>query len=587
MSTVEQLEKRAPGIGAGTLCAAFQQTVAADPSAPALQAHGGDAVLTRAQYAAEVERIAGGLAALGVGRGDPVGLMLTNRPEFHLVDTAALHLGAVPFSIYNTSSPDQIEYLLGHAENRVLVCEPQFVERVAAASTPHLEHVVVVGEDSFADLAPSPGFDLASAWRAVEPSDVATLIYTSGTTGPPKGVELTHANVMFVLDTCERRFPFATDGACLSYLPSAHMADRIFSHYLHMATGWPLTTVADASQVFAAVAAVRPTWFLGVPRIWEKLRQALLRGFGALPEDQRSAVEQALEAALAEVRRRQDGAGTPGHLETPPPALAAVAGRLGFDRIALMMTGAAPIAPAVHEFFLALGLPLMEGFGMSETGALGMTNLLDEIRVGRIGLPMPGTEARIADDGELLLRGPHVMRGYRKDVEKTAEAIDAEGWLHTGDVATVDEAGWYRIVDRKKELIINAGGKNMSPVNIESALKDASPLIGQACCIGDLRPYNVALLVLDPEAAAAWAAANGLQDASPGAVAVEPRVREAIATAVEAANTRLSRIEQVKRWELLATEWLPDGDELTPTMKMRRKGIADKYAATIDALYER
>lgn len=571
----------APGVGAGTLCAAFQRTVAADPSAPALRAHGSDIVLSRAEYAAEVERVAGGLAALGVRRGDPVGIMLTNRPEFHLVDTAALHLGAIPFSIYNTSSPDQIEYLLGHAENRVLVCEPQFRERVEAAATPHLEHLI--GPDEFPPA--EPDFDFAAAWQAVEPGDVATLIYTSGTTGPPKGVELTHANVMFVLDTCDRRFPFARDGACLSYLPTAHMADRIFSHYLHMVTGWTLTTVADASQVFAAVAATRPSWFLGVPRIWEKLRQALLRGVSALPEEQRTAVEKALDEALTEVRNRQAGDGVPGPLAEVPPALAAIRAKLGFDDIVLMMTGAAPIAPAVHEFYLALGLPLMEGFGMSETGALGMTNLADEIRVGRIGLPMPGTESRIAEDGELLLRGLHIMRGYRKDPEKTAEAIDADGWLHTGDVATVDDAGWYRIVDRKKELIINAAGKNMSPVNIESALKDASPLIGQACAIGDRRPYNVALLVLDPEAAASWAASNGLADPSPAAVATDPGVRAEVADAVARANERLSRIEQVKRWELLPTEWLPDGDELTPTMKMRRRGIADKYATTIEDLY--
>ncbi|MEN0133604.1 MAG: AMP-binding protein [Rhodococcus sp. (in: high G+C Gram-positive bacteria)] len=589
----------APGVDAATLCAAFQYTVSKDPESAALRAHGDATALTRREYADAVEAIAGGLAGLGVGRGDTVGLMVTNRPEFHLVDTAALHLGAIPFSIYNTSAPDQIEYLLGHAENRVMICERKFLDQIRAATTPHLEHIVVIDpavEDtdvlSLEDLRSRrpDGFDFEAAWRAVRPDDIATLIYTSGTTGPPKGVELTHANLTFVLRTCHERFPFPAQGQCISYLPTAHMADRVFSHYLQMVTGWTVTTVQNPAQLFAAVAETHPTWFLGVPRIWEKLRSALLARFQAGAPEQRAAIDAALDAGLQKVRAEQSGKPVSedvaaAYARADAAVFAPLRAQLGLDEVVLLMTGAAPIPSVVHEFFLAIGLPLAEGFGMSETGALGMTNLPGDIRLGSVGKAMPGTEARTADDGELLLRGAHVMRGYRKDPVKTAEAIDDDGWLHTGDIATIDDDGFVRIVDRKKELIINAAGKNMSPVNIESALKGASPLIGQACCVGDGRPYNVALLVLDPDAAAAFASEHGLPDSSARAVAQDSRVQAAVAKAVEDANGRLSRVEQIKRYELLDEEWLPDGAELTPTMKLKRRSIAGKYTNVIEGLY--
>lgn len=395
---------------------------------------------------------------------------------------------------------------------------------------------------------------------------------------------------MFVMFTCNLRFPFASDGAAISYLPTAHAADRVFSHYLATVTGWPITTVRDATAVFAAVAEARPTWFLGVPRIWEKLRAALLARFAALPDDQREPTLAAIEAATRRVQMEQRHEPVPAEVEASVAAadgqiFAGLRAQLGLDRVALLMTGAAPIAPAVHEFFLAIGTPLQEGFGMSETGALGFTNLPTDIRVGKVGLAQPGTEAKLAPDGELLLRGPHVMRGYRKDPERTAEAIDESGWLHTGDIARIDEDGWVTIVDRKKELIINAAGKNMSPVNIEGKLKSASPLIGQACVFGDRRPYNVALIVLDPDAADTYAAAHGLADGSPATLVADPALQAVIAEAVERANGQLSRVEQVKHYRLLADEWLPDSDELTPTMKLKRRAVAEKYASVIDEVY--
>ncbi|GAA4672845.1 AMP-dependent synthetase/ligase [Gordonia humi] len=593
----------APGVDATTLTAAFQATASARADRPALIAFGEDRSLTWREYADAVERLAGGLADLGVGHGDTVAVMLPNSPEFHIVDTAALHLGAIPFSIYLTSAPEQIAYLFGNADNTVVVAQQKFLDVIARTDAPALRHVVVVDPD--ADLPETvgsarvhsldavstrrpDGFDFAATWRSVRPEHVATLIYTSGTTGDPKGVELTHANLMFVMHTCNQRFPFAGDGAAISYLPTAHAADRVFSHYLATVTGWPITTVGDAAQVFAAVAQARPAWFLGVPRIWEKLRAALLARFNAAPDEARVATLAAIDDATRAVRSVQLREPVPADLADRVAAdeesvFAPLRAQLGLDRVALLMTGAAPIAPAVHEFFLALGLPLQEGFGMSETGALGFTNLPTDIRVGKVGVAQPGTEAMVAPDGELLLRGAHVMRGYRKDPVRTAEAVDAEGWLHTGDIAVIDDDGWVAIVDRKKELIINAAGKNMSPVNIESRLKSADPLIGQACVVGDRRPFNVALLVLDPDAARTFAAAH---DRDVATLVDDPALIARVDEAVAAANSQLSRIEQIKAYRLLDEEWLPDSEELTPTMKLKRRGVATKYAAIIDEIYD-
>ncbi|MEY1674302.1 MULTISPECIES: AMP-dependent synthetase/ligase [Gordonia] len=596
----------APGISASTLVGAFQATAADRLDSKALIAFGEDRSYTWGDYRDAVEEVAAGLADLGVERGDTVAIMLANSPEFHIVDMAVLHLGATPFSIYLTSAPEQISFLFENAGNAVVVAEPAFLDVLNRTAAPALKHIVVNGplDDSrthgngpatISTLTELRGrrpadFDFDKSWRSVEASDLATLIYTSGTTGDPKGVELTHANLMFVMYTCNLRFPFDVDGAAISYLPTAHAADRVFSHYLATVTGWPITTVRDATTVFGAVAHAHPTWFLGVPRIWEKLRAALLARFSALPDEQRVPTLAALDAATTKVQTEQRREEVPADLTAKVATaeeniFAGLRAQLGLDRVALLMTGAAPIAPAVHEFFLAIGTPLQEGFGMSETGALGFTNIPTDIRVGKVGLAQPGTEAKLADDGELLLRGPHVMKGYRKAPEKTAEAIDEFGWLHTGDIAQIDDEGWVTIVDRKKELIINAAGKNMSPVNIEGKLKSSSPLIGQACVVGDRRPYNVALIVLDPDAARTFAAEHGLAESTPSSLIQETSLQAEIAEAVERANSQLSRVEQIKRYRLLADEWLPDSEELTPTMKLKRRGVATKYAEVIEDIY--
>ncbi len=588
--------------GARSMCESFQRTATARAEQVALRTLNDAQTITFDEYAARVERLAGAFHALGVRRGDTDAFMLTNRPEFHLCDTAAMHLGATPFSIYNSSSPEQIAYLLADADNRVLIVEAAFWDRAreALAQNGDVEHVVLLdgsapGTLSFEELEATPAapdFDFEAAWRAVGPDDVLTLIYTSGTTGPPKGVQLTHANELAECRGLDAAMPWREPGgAAVSFLPTAHIADRGLLHYGQMAWGFTLTTCPDSADVFTHVADARPTFFGSVPRMYEKLKAALEAGFAAEPDTaRRDAVLGALELGLAKVRAEQAG-------ETVSPEMQAayeradaaifsrIRERLGFDRCESYVIGAAPAPLEVFEFFAALGIPICEVWGMSELSCVATLVPRERIRFGTVGPALPGVELRIAEDGELLARGEIVMAGYRNQPEKTAETLDADGWLHTGDIATIDDDGYVRIVDRKKELIINAAGKNMSPANIEAQLKQGSPLIGQAVAIGDRRPYNVALIVLDPDAGAAFAAAHGLPDSGPAAMSEEPAVLAAVAEGVERANAHLSRVEQIKRFRVLGVDWAPAGDELTPTMKLKRRPIAEKYAAEIDALY--
>ena len=586
---------------ATTLCEAFQLTAAAHADQVALRTLGDAVSITFAEYADRVRRLAGGLHALGIRRGDTVGLMLANRPEFHLVDSAAMHLGAVPFSLYNTSSPEQIAYLLEDAGNRVFIVEAAFLERARAgmALAGAVEQLIVVdasaeGTIHLSDLeAAEPGdrFDFEATWRAVQPDDVLTLIYTSGTTGPPKGVQLTHANELAECRGVDAVAQPSTGGSVVSFLPSAHIADRGLSHYGLMFWGYTVTCCPDAIQVFAHVADAHPTFFGSVPRMWEKLKAALEAGIDAEPNDAiRTATKQAIELGLQKVRTEQADEEISDQLreayeQAEERVYSKIRARLGLERCEWYMIGAAPCPLDVLEFFAAIGIPICEVWGMSETASIATLVPPDNLRLGTVGPPIPGVEIMLADDGEVLVRGGTVMAGYRNKPELTAETIDPDGWLHTGDIGVFDQAGFLKIVDRKKELIINAAGKNMSPANIEAQLKQGSSLIGQAVAIGDMRPYNVALIVLDPDAAAAFAAEHGLPDSSIAAMAQEQAVLDEVGAGVERANAHLSRVEQIKRFKVLDTDWAPAGDELTPTMKLKRRPIAAKYSADIEALY--
>ncbi|MET9670310.1 AMP-dependent synthetase/ligase [Streptomyces sp. NPDC006475] len=552
-----------PGLNASTLCEAFQLTARTCADDPALRTPDGALQLTWREYAQRVRDIAGGLSALGVGHADPVALMLVNRPEFHLLDMASVHLGAVPFSIYNTLPVDEIAELLRNSGSRVVVTEAQFLDQVlmarqgtAVTSVVVIDRPASAGVMSLADVEGlgTQGFDFEATWRAVQPDDVLTLIYTSGTTGQRKGVEITHASMIFgVRGICEV-FGVPRGGRSTSYLPSAHIADRGWFHYLPAVTGATTTSVADARQIMDVVAQVRPTYWGGVPRVWEKVQAAL----------------------------QAQGIGNPAALT--PEQRSAVLSRLGLDACRFTVVGAAPMPVHTLEYFLGLGIEICEVWGMSETAGLGAINPPGALRVGTVGLPLPGTETRLLDDGELLLRGPLVMRGYRGEPALTDEALDPEGWLHTGDIAAIDNAGYLKIVDRKKELIINAAGKNMSPVSIESKIKAASSVIGQVIAVGDGRPYNVALVVLEADSLAAFRTAHEI-DASVHRPDEHPEVVAEVQRAVGAANARLARVEQIKKFTVLPTEWTVEGGELTPTLKLRRKAIHDKYSAVIDRLY--
>ena len=541
MATIEATRSDRPvGLGASTLCEAFQLTAAEHPERVALRTKGGEFEVTWGDYAQKVKRLAAGFAALGLQRGQTLGIMLTNRPEFHFADTAAMHLGATPFSVYNTYSAEQIEYLVGDAASPILVTEQAFLERVLEVqkACSSLKHVVVVDGDvpegalSLDDVMErgESGFDFDASWRAVKPDDILTLIYTSGTTGPPKGVQLTHDNLIQAVRSFDQIIAFPNDGRVVSYLPMAHIAER-----------------KQATQ-----------WALGVG-----LKKVHL--------------EQAGEEVPEELATE--------HAKADEQVLSTIRSMLGLDELESLNVGAAPTPREVIEFFHALGLPLAELWGMSETTGAGACNPPDKVKIGTVGPAAPGIEIKLAEDGEVLIRGPVVMPGYRGAPEQTAETIDSDGWLHTGDIGELDEDDYLKIVDRKKELIINAGGKNMSPANIEAKVKAAHPLIGQAIAIGDGRPYNVALITLDPDVAPAFAGQNGIEDTSFENLAAQQAVLDEVQKGVDAANESLARVEQIKKFKLLPTDWEPGGDELTPTMKLKRKPIAEKYKKEIDGLY--
>jgi long-chain acyl-CoA synthetase len=582
---------------ASTLCEAFQITAAANAERIALRTPGAKIELTFAEVAERVRNIAMGLHELGVRRGDTVGLMLLNRPEFNMCDCAAMHLGATPFSIYNTCSPEQIAYLFANAANKIVITELQFLETIRAAGV-SLEHVICVDGAPEGTLAlesleslESPGFDFETTWRAVTREDLITICYTSGTTGPPKGVELTHANVLAECRAASELISVGPEDRLTSYLPHAHMADRYSAHYSFMLYGSRVTVIADPRDLAAALPDVRPTNFGSVPRVWEKMKAGLEAAIAADEDSERKqAVRWAIDVGLRRVRAEQAGEQPSTdllaeHARADELVLSKLRERLGLADAKMVYAGAAPTPIDVLEFFHAIGLPICELWGMSELTCVGTCNPRERPKIGTVGLPLPGLEVRIADDGELLCRGPILMRGYRSDPDRTAEAVDSEGWLHTGDIAEIDEDGYVKIVDRKKELIINAAGKNMSPANIEAHIKSSSSLIGQAIAIGDMRPYNVALIVLDPDGAGVWAAEHRLGDTTPETLAQDPGVQAEVARGIEQANSHLSRVEQIKRFAILPRDWLPGGDELTATMKLKRKPIAAKYSAEIAALY--
>jgi len=589
--TRDQLDAKVEG---QTIASRFLDTVAAHGDVPALRWKGerGDVEQwTFREYADRVASAAAWLRDRGVGPGDRIVLMMRNIPEFHVIDLAAVFLGATPISIYNSSSPDQIAYLVGHSKAVLAIVEDDgFAERFEAvrAELPALREVVVLAHPGVRDaVLGSVGLDLATSCSSCGPDTLATVIYTSGTTGPPKGVMIDHRNVLWTGEGILHLLGLDPVGfRAVSYLPMAHIAERLVTHYLGVMGGYTVTTCPDPGQVAAYATEVRPQIFFGVPRVWEKLYAGVQAALAADP-DRKQRFDEAVAAAIPIAERRALGTASEEDEATwaflDEVAFSKVRELVGLDQVQVAVSSAAPIPAELVAWFRAIGVPLSEVYGMSEsTGLIAWEPY--RVKAGTVGRAFPGSDLFIADDGEVCVRGGQVFRGYLDDPAKTAEALDDDGTLHTGDIGELDDEGYLRIVDRKKELIITAGGKNVSPANLEAALK-LIPLVSQAAAIGDGRPFVSALVVLDPEVAPVWARERGIEFESLADLARHPEVIAEVERGVEEVMAPFNNAERVKKVTILAEEWVPDSVELTPTSKLKRRGIAEKYAEEIEALY--
>jgi long-chain acyl-CoA synthetase len=547
---------------------------------------------------------------LGLRPGDRVALMLPNRVEHVLADLGVLHGGGVPVTFYATLAPDQIAFMAGNCDAKIAVIDGagELARwQPVLSQLPSLRHVIV------RDAAACPAGAAYLSWQAlvtlgaqrlakdrgpverrvaaIGPLDPLTLLYTSGTTGNPKGVIITHANALYVLETARAGGNAPMHVRWVSYLPLAHIAERMFTLYIAIGNATHTYFCHEAAtQLVPTMTAVKPTAFFGVPRIFEKVMagiQALLAG--EQDEGRKAAVAAAMATGLEYVHSCEYGQNTPAELAgrfaaADEQILRPIRSLLGLGETEIVVSGAAPLPPEVGAFFGGLGVRIMDVYGMSETTGAFTTNTPQAFRLGTVGRPVPGSEVMIAGDGEILTRSPLNTPGYLNLPEQTAELIDADGWLHTGDIGSIDDDGFVRVVDRKKELIITAGGENVSPAAVENLLV-AHPLIGQALAYGDRRPYLVAILTLDGGVAPAWARAHGIEAASLAELAASPVVLAEVARAVAEANAGLARVQQIKYWELLPVEWTPESEELTPTFKLKRRVVHAKYADVIDALY--
>ncbi|HZQ50414.1 MAG TPA: AMP-dependent synthetase/ligase [Candidatus Dormibacteraeota bacterium] len=589
-----------------TVCTIFADAVKKWPDRPALhwKTNGDWHELTWTEYRESVAALTMALKELGFGP-DQFGLIMArNVPEHVIADLALVHAGGAAISVYNTLAPDQVEYIANHSAATVAFVEDEaFLAKFLAIrdATLHLKHVVLIrgeapeGVLSWDELMRKgrtacednrEAFD--ASWRKVGPEDTISLIYTSGTTGPPKGVTYSHNNVLWTMESSRRIFSKVGD-TLVSYLPLAHVAERFASQWTGIYLGREVYFCPDPNDLLGYLLAARPTFFVGVPRVWEKLMAGIQAGIAAEPDDaKRQMASGALAAAQQAYRLRRDGKDVPAEIaavtERAQPLYKMLLSKIGLDRCEVAITSTAPCRPEVHEFWAALGLPLFEVWGMSELTGPATSVPLDNHRAPSIGTALPGVEVRLGEDGEILVRGGNVMVGYFRDPEKTADTIDKDGWVHSGDIAELRPDGQYRIVDRKKELIITSSGKNISPSNLE-ALAKSSPIIGQAVAVGDARSYISVLVVLDPQVAPLWAKRQGLGELSLAELSAHEKVVDEVRRALTVANSHLSRVEQFKRFTILPSEWSPESEELTPTMKLKRRVIESKYRPQIEAMY--
>jgi long-chain acyl-CoA synthetase len=545
-------------------------------------------------------RAAAGYQALDVEPGERVMIMMRNRPDFHWLDLGAQFVRATPVSIYNSSSAEEIQYLASHAEARIMILEDAgFLAKVMEIrdELPLVEHIFVLeaptdglpdGVRLVDELLANGEADLDTLAEVTSPDDLATLIYTSGTTGPPKGVMVSQYNVIYAINILREVLDEddIETWRAVSYLPMAHIAERVTTHYQAMVIGFEVTCCPDPALLSAYLREVHPLMLFGVPRVFEKIYAGVNAALSMDPEKAK-AFNDGVAAAIEIKRAERAGTITDEQRETlaflDAVAFAQVRALVGLDEIRIAITGAAPLPAEILEWFNAIGINLAEIYGLSETtGPLTFSPKAN--KPGYVGQACPGMEVKLGDDGEVLTRGGNVFHGYLKAPDKTAEAL-IDGWFHTGDIGILDDEGYLKIVDRKKELIITSGGKNISPANLEAALK-MIPVIGQACTIGDNRKYLSALLVLDPEATPVWAAANGKEGMSLADLATDPEVIAMVQAGVDEVNNKFAQVEQIKKFTLLGEEWMPDSDLLTPTSKLKRRGIHARYAAEIEAMYD-
>ena len=565
--------------------------------------------LTWSQARQQVLEVAAGFAALGLVPGDRVALMLPNRSEHVLADLGAVHAGGLGVTLYATLAPEQIAYVAGDCDARITVLDGT---AELARWQPILEQLPGIKKIVVRDPAACPAGDQYLTWAdlmalgrerltaepgevaarmaAIKPDDPLALLYTSGTTGNPKGVQLSHRNILYQMIAADATGIIIPRSRAVSYLPLAHIAERMLSIYLPIHAVGHVHFCPDAAQLVRVIGKVRPTAFFGVPRVWEKVRagiQALLTA--EQDEGKRAAVQQAMETGRRYVESCQYGQTTSPELEArfrlaDEQVLGPIRSLLGLGEASSVFSGAAPLPPEVAAFLAGLGMKVLDVYGMTETTGAFTANTPAEFKLGTVGRPAAGMEVRIADDGEILVRGPLTTPGYLNRLDLTGDLIDADGWLRTGDIGTIDADGFVSVTDRKKELIITAGGENIAPAAVENVLV-AHPLIGQALAFGDRRPYVVALLTLDGEVAPAWARARGITVGSLAALASDPQVLAEVAAGVAAANEGLARVQQVKQWRLLPVEWTAETEELTPTLKLKRRVVHAKYADVIDSLY--
>jgi len=584
-----------------TILEVFDATVKAHADRPAMLRKRGDAwePITWTGYQALVARAARALVAHGVGPGSGVVVLSANRPEWFVTNLAGMTVGARVAGIYTNNTPEQCHYIAEHAEAVVAVVDsPQALARLTPqGSRPaSLRTIVlldgeatgpgVVGWEAFL-AAGDEAYEAEVAQRrsALGGESATTLIYTSGTTGTPKAVMLTQRNLAFIAEKIQELVPIGTGDSLISYLPLSHIAEQVVSHLLSIATGAAVHFTESLDKVPAYLVEVRPHFFLGVPRVWEKMQAAIEAKAAEASPLRRRIVAWARGVGLRAGDADQTGRPRPWSYGLADRLVfSKVRARLGLDRARLMAVSSAPIAKETLEFFQSLGIPVMEVYGMSECTGPATMSLPERYRLGWAGYTIPGTELRLAEDGEVVVRGPHVFEGYYKDDAATAEALDADGWLHTGDVGQIDRDGFLRITDRKKELIITAGGKNIAPQHLEGQLKQIAA-VSQAVAIGDRRPYVVALLTLDPARVVAEAQKAGSDARTVDEAARSAPFRAYVEKQVELVNARLARYESIKKFALLPRELTVEAGELTPTLKLKRRVILERYREAIEGLY--